>query len=630
MAKNDVLSFSNGGASLVPPGAMDRRWWLSPPKERPHAITSVVKSLASFDSRRQTQYQISTRLYGNVNLMGLSGLSMNKIASVQHSVKDRISYNVIQSCTDTITAKMAKNKPVPMFLTSGGQYKIQRKAKKLDKFVEGVFYENDAYALGTDIFRDSCILGDGFVQVYDLHGRVKYERVIASELYVDWMESFYGEPRQLHRVKNVDRAVLCDLFPNKKAAIMGANSASADLIGGYQNVADQVTVVESWHLRSGPGATDGLHTINLENNNLFEEAWEKDCFPFAKLPWSKRLYGYWGQSLAEQIQPAQLEINKILMLIQRTMHLAGTFKVWMKTGSKLPKEHINNEIGAIITGEEMPQYLIPPMVQPEYYSHLQTLKTSAFEQAGISQLSATSQKPAGLNSGKALRTYNDIETERFMTTGQAYERFFMQLAKLSVSVGKDIHARNNNFEVRAPGKRFFETIPWSDVDLRDDQYVMRIYPTSSLPNDPAGRIQTVQEYIQAGFMDPLTGQKLLDFPDLEQYESLAQAQEDWITMVLDKIVDGTDEDNGYTPPEPEMKLDLAAKLVLQYIAKGHVNGLDPEKLALLNTWNDQLVMMDQKAKLAAQAAAQPALGGPQGVPAPRPISELLTNVPGAA
>jgi hypothetical protein len=50
-------------------------------------------------------------------------------------------------------------------------------------------------------------------------------------------------------------------------------------------------------------------------------------------------------------------------------------------------------------------------------------------------LSAAAQKPAGLDSGKALREYNDIESDRFMTIGQAYERYYLQLAKLDISVG---------------------------------------------------------------------------------------------------------------------------------------------------------------------------------------------------
>src|SRR5437899_6152655 len=76
---------------------------------------------------------------------------------------------------------LAKNKPRPLFITAGGDYKIQRKAKKLTSFVEGVFFENEAYTLGVQAFRDACVLGDGIIHVYaDAKGRVRFERVLSS------------------------------------------------------------------------------------------------------------------------------------------------------------------------------------------------------------------------------------------------------------------------------------------------------------------------------------------------------------------------------------------------------------------------------------------------------------------
>src|SRR5579885_3438815 len=206
---------------------------------------------------RSTQYQISARLYGNAQLMGVNGLSYSKVQATQTAMKDRMSYNVVQSASDAVTAKIAKNKPRALFLTSGGDWKLQRKAKKLDKFVEGIFYENEAYSLGPIIFRDGCVFGDGFVHVYREHGRVKWERVLAGVLYVDWVEAFYGKPLQMHRVKNVDKAILKDLYPEKAKLIEQAKTATGDKIGTNQNVADQVTVVESWRLPSGPEAKDG-------------------------------------------------------------------------------------------------------------------------------------------------------------------------------------------------------------------------------------------------------------------------------------------------------------------------------------------------------------------------------------
>lgn len=625
----DYTKFNGDGATSSG-DVYARKWWVLPKDERAQAICGIVKQLSEYDSKRQTQYQISTRLYGNSNLMGLNGLSYSKIASVQNTLKDRVSYNVVQSCIDTITSKISKNKPKPLFLTSGGDYKMQRKAKKLDKFVDGIFYENDAYTLGTSIFRDGCVFGDGVIHVFDHYGRVCWERVIPSELYVDSVESFYGKPRQIHRVKNVDRSMLIDLFPEKKGLIQDAVSASADLLGAYQNVADQVTVVESWHLPSGPDATDGIHTINVPNGNLFEEKWTKLFFPFAHFKWSDRMYGWWGQGLAEQIQNIQLEINKLLWIIQRSMHLAGTFKVFLENGSKIVKEHLSNDIGAIVsyTGTQ-PTYVVPNIVPMELYTHLQTLKTSAFEQSGISMLSANSQKPAGLNSGKALREFNDIESDRFMSVGHAYENLYMDLAKLSIEVAKDIYQDTGKFKVRTPDKKFVETIDWKDINLKEDQYVMKVFPVSSLPSDPAGRFQQIQEYIQAGMYTVREGKRLLDFPDTENVDKLQDAQEDYLHMIFEKIVD----EGIFTAPDEFDDLPFARQLALEYMAEGKSNGLEEDRLELLRRFISQIDLIVAKAQPPAPpigaGGSAPGQGAPQAAPLPPPQSDLIPNAPGA-
>ena len=57
---------------------------------------------------------------------------------------------------------------------------------------QGIFYENDSYALGEKIFRDACVFDGGVIHVYNHYNRVKYERVVPLELLVDEVEGFYG------------------------------------------------------------------------------------------------------------------------------------------------------------------------------------------------------------------------------------------------------------------------------------------------------------------------------------------------------------------------------------------------------------------------------------------------------
>lgn len=628
----DYRSFSKDG-SEINFSKVNKQWWsCKDDDELANSIGAVLEQINSQDRQRQYQYSTSSKLYGNIDLMSLAGLSVSRVVSSNYATRDRMSYNIVQSAIDTITAKISKNKPKPLFLTSGGNYKQQRRAKKLDKFVEGVFYENDAYALGTMTFRDGAINGDGVTHVFAKDGRVKFERVMPEELKVDMAEAFYGDPRQMHRVKSVDRQILLELFPDKKGDILLANNATAALSGAAQIVADQVVVCESWHLPSGEKSKDGLHTISIPGRSiLFKEEYKKSFFPFAKFSWCPRQKGYWAQGVAEQIQNIQLELNKILWVEQRSFHLAGTFKVMIENGSKVVKEHINNEVGTLVyyTGKE-PNYVTPPVLPPGFNERKQFLIQSAFESVGVSQLSAGSKKPDGLDSGKALREYNNIETERFMTIGQAYEKYYLDLARLTVDCARDIYAETKELRVKSPNSRFIESIDWKDVQLDEEDMIMKIFPISSLPSDPSGRLQTIQEMVQAGWITPRTARRAMDYPDLEMMEELGNAKEDYLHKCFDKMID----DGEFTPPEPFDDLQMGKSLFLDYYAYAKVNGVEESKLNLLRQFNDQIDVLVQAAcPPPPPQGGLPSAGGgpsPQAAPMAPPQSDLIQNVPGAA
>jgi len=626
----EFRDFTVGGErSGVPeklPDNKERRWWMLNGQDAADSISGTLNLIRDAQSFRATQWIVSARLYGNLAPTTLAGVSFSKIAAQQPALRDRISYNLVQSVVDTVVAKVTRNRPRPFFLTSGGDYRKQREAKKLNAFLEGVFYENSTQDIGKVVFRDASVWGDGFIHVFAKGDRVCHERVMSSEIFVDDVESLYGQPRQMHRVKQVDRQVLFDLFPENADMIGGAKPSRTEE-AGRSIVADMITVRESWHLPSGPGADDGKHCITIDGAVLGEmEPWPHSFFPFARVQWSPRLYGYWGQGLAEQLQNIQLEINKLLWVIQRSMHLMGSFKVFIENGSKIVKEHLNNDVGSIInyTGTP-PMYVTPPIVAPEVYAHLQTLINKGYEQAGVSQLAASSLKPEGLNSGRAIREYNDIQTDRLSVPSKSYEQMFMDVGRLSIEVVKMIAASDKGYQVRVPGKKSLAMIEWKDIKLNDEDYVMQCFPVSSLPNDPAGRLATIQEYAQAGFLTPRQARRLLDFPDLEQVESLANAEEEYLQSVFDRIVD----DGDYTSPDPLDDLQLSKQLCLEYYAKGKFNNLREDRLELLRRYLEQINEIEQ-AMMPPAPMPLPmpgATGEPIAPPMPMPASELVPNVP---
>lgn len=602
------------------------RWWLADDKLLPDAVMSQVAAIIQADRGRIDSYNTYAKLYGTWTPTFWNGYQLSNSGRPAAPMRERLTYNIVQSCIDTLTSRIAQNKPKPMFLTEAGDSKLQRKAKKLDAFCYGLFYENKLYQMGPKSFRDGCIFGDGIIHPYQEFGKVKYERVLPYELLADYLESHYGteSTKSLFRIKNIDRTELSENWPEKAEEIAKMGNTSLFISSSARSVSDTVTVVEAWRLPVG--RQKGRHVIVAPGLILCDEEYEDDFFPFAIYGHGLgRVYGFYHQGMAEQLVPTQVEINRTLISIQRSLYLGGTYKIFVKAGSKVIKSHFDNMIGTIMeyAGDTAPQYVVPQLVQPEIYQHLKDMKTSGYELVGISQLSSAGLKPLGVDSGKALRAVDDIQVQRFQTVAQAYEQFFVDLAKITISVAKKAYLSEGKLQVKFPGKRFVETIDWKEVDMADDEFQLQIYPVSKLPNDPEGRLATVQEMMQANLIDPQAGRRLLDFPDIDSEEDLANSTLDYLHKILDQMI----EDGDYTAPEPFDDLQTARKLALGYYAKGKLNNLAEDRLELLRKFIAQIDSFQQAAQqaLQAQMMAQAAAQAPAN-PTATPTSNLIPNV----
>ena len=383
------------------------------------------------------------------------------------------------------------------------------------------------------------------------------------------------------------------------------------------------------------GRGDGRHTITIETATLLDDEWERETFPFVKLHWQPPLLGYTAQGLAEILTGTQVEINRLALAISESQRRLGVPWIYVKTGSKVAPSHLRNQIGAIInyTGDTPPKVVTHTSAPRDVVEQLDRLYNRAYEIAGISQLSATSQKPAGLNSGKALREYNDIETERFMMLGQAYEQFFLDTAKELIALAKEIDEElreegdKDGFVAAYRGKNFMERIRWQDVNLEDDQFEMQIFPVSQLPNTPAGRLDTIQEMMQAGLIDRDTGLQLLDFPDLEGAANQQLAAVELIQQIMEQFLDGGE----YISPDPHMNLELGMKMMRNALLRARIDGAPEGVQQQFRDWllDAQNILSPPQPQAPMQGVA-PQPPAPMANPEAAPTSPLLPNAPGGA
>lgn len=604
-----------------PSDGKSRRWWNLKDRELHEGVFSVVADLDAADTRRLNDNLRWARLYGNRDIAGTRPGSFTRTSTPAEPGKPaRLTYNVVRSCVDAATTKIAQSRPKPLFLTEDGDAGMQSRAKWLTKYVEGVFYEGEAYPTALRSFRDAAVFGTGVLHLFweldsRARARLRFERVLPDEILIDEEEGRYGRPSQMHRRKWVLKDRLIELFPKSENELRSARGEKSS--NARTDDTDQIEVVESWHLPSSPGAKDGKHAITISGATLFSEPWTLDFFPFAFFSWSDPMLGFWGTGLADELVGIQIEINRLCRDIASALRLAAQPRVFIEHGSQVVASHLNPGAGDRIpvvryVGRE-PKFQTAPAMNPEVYAERDRWIRLAYEVTGINQLNATGKKPAGLESGEAMRVYNDTASERFVTTSQRWEELFMDLARKVIDMSRcRYEAGDKTLSVLAERDKFVRHVKWSEVDLEADSYRMKVFPTNLLPTTPAGRLEKVTELINSKLLPPEQALSLLEFPDTEQFVSIETATLDninWtISQILDEGVPGeVDEFNN---------LELARRLGMAHVLKAKRQGVDPSRIELLRRWvdaiNDKLTPPQQETLVDPQSSLQ---DSPDGAPA---------------
>lgn len=609
------------GASLL------AEWWKAEDDRQLAAeLCGNLAYLKTNQTYRMRQLAVDVRLYSGLSVYSYAGSNVSKMDRTKTLPDDRPTFNLIQACTDTLVSRLSQNEPAPKFLTDGADYKQRHLAQELNRFILGEFYQTHTYEKAVKVLRDAIVMGCGVLKVYEGdNGKVCLDRVMETDLFVDDNDSLNGEPQQLLQMKLVDRDKLLANNPKAKGIIADTPQSYPDSAPDTgRTTADQVLVVEGWKLPSGPdkdapGYTPGRHTIATMGGIIFNEEWHKTKFPFVFLNYSDPFLGFWGQGLATQLFGTQLSINRIMYTITRAISLVGVPRVFVEQSSKVVKAHNNNEIGVMITySGTKPSYEIAPCNAPELYEERDRLIEYGFRQCGVSNMQATSQKPAGLNSGEAIRSYDDINTDRFAQLSKKYENMFVDLAYLITDTAMDIAKETGKYQTVYPNKDGTKEINLPQMGFLKDPFVIQCFTESSLPRSPAGRVEKVTEMVQAGMLTLKEGRRLMKAPDLEENERLDNSSEERIFQILDKIV----ENGEYTMPDPAIDFQLATDLTIKYLNLYLAANLEEEKADLLWKFFNQIQAMLQETQPTQPPAQAPS---PTANPLPPPTSPLVPN-----
>lgn len=597
-------------------------WWKAKDdKELAQQLCGTAAYLKTNQTYRMRQLAVDVRLYCGLSVYSYAGSNVSKMDQTKTLPDDRPTFNLIQSCTDTLVSRLSQARPAPVFLTDGADYRTRHLAQQMNQFILGEFYQTKAYEKSTKMLRDCIVMGTGVLKVYeDDTGRVAVDRVLETDLFVDANDAINGEPQQLYQLKLMDRAKLLTQNPSSKSIIAETpNSYPDNSPDSGRTSSDQVMVVEGWKLPSGPKAKDGRHTIATVNGVILDEPWEKQKFPFVFMNYSDPFLGFFGQGLATQLFGTQLTLNRILYTIAQSINLVGVPRIFQEQNSKVSSTSHNNMIGVVVKYSGVkPSYEVAPCNAPELYNERDKLIAYGYQQSGVSAMQATSDKPKGLDSGEAIRSYNQISDDRFAALARRYDNVFIDLAYLITDTAIDIAKRDGKYQTIYPNKDGTKEIDLPAMKFLNDPFVIQCFNESSLPRDPAGRAAKITEMVQSGMITLKEGRRLLGSLDNDQMDRLANASEERIFQYLDLIV----EKGKYTPPDMFMDLELATELTVQYINLYMAAKIEENKAQMLRDFFTQVRTLVDSMMPPPVPMAEPM---PQATAAPLPVSPLVPN-----
>ena len=612
---------------------VNERWWESNKRDLNANLVASYKKNRAYE-HRHASYRTFVSLYSNRDIANDTfSTAFNRTISLNTENLTHFSgvpFNIIKLMVDTVLNRVGKLKPLPQWVTDGGDYSLQEQAKRGQQYVRSVFHTEETYEKGQLAIRDALITGCGALKVYadPSSHKVCMERVYPGELTVNDQEAFHGEVRQLFQTKFISRHLAKALFPEKARSLETAGYISGHLNSdrSFKPTTDQIELVEAWHLPSVKGGTDGRHVISASDTILLDEPWNVCRFPFSFFRWSPEVRGFYGIGLAEELLGIHLDVNTSLEKVHRSIEVSALPMFITDVNAGISPKDISNLPGLILEAEDANgvKPVMPQAVPADVFQFLQSQIQRAYV---ISRLSSpfggsTGGMPSGLETGAAVRNFHSVEQEAFTTVSQAIERFYMNVAENVMSAGKLLADTDPEFKVVTESDRnTIATVPWKEVhiDPDDQAYSIRVFPVSSLSADPAGRLADVGTMMDRGMITEVEALELLDFPDTTKTTNLRTAGKRLIEKILERMLD----EGKYMAPEPFMDLELALPMAQSALLDAMTRDVPENRLELLRRFALQVSNLRKRAQeeqMAMQAglqqnpAAPPPIGG-AGVPA---------------
>ena len=486
-------------------------------------ITSAVSSLKAFCSNRRSKYYRNYRRYNYTPFADIENIRDPSVvgyyeqpAEVEEDTTQTPQINIIKSCIDTLTSKIAQSKVRPFFNTQNGTFKDIQTVKQAQAFFDLYYDLQNVNKKVSEAFRDSCIFEKGCIYIDEVTKEIS--KALPWQVFVRPAEVTYGKITRVYYERKDYPTTLLDESKVKKAKVENNDYCN---YGIYYDTFN--------HIKAEL----------IDDRVVNVETYTPSKVPFIFLHYCSPIIGDTSQSVVDMLNSIQLEIDNLMMKIKDASQLNPALTFCVPKGSSVKTSQLNNRVGQILEYNATPNMTgspvtvaTPAFIDGQYMQLVEELKQSAYELVGISQLSAMSTKPTGLNSGVALSTMENIESDRFETQLNQVIRAYVDIAKTCIEVfpEEDTILPEDNQRL---------SIKWKDIVEESNKMVVQFSAADSLSKDPSTKLQQLQMLAQTGIIPQTRIAQFMELPDIQSGYSLSNNA---INAVLTCINDCVEKD----------------------------------------------------------------------------------------
>lgn len=591
------------------------------------ALRSFLKNFAQTQSSRRSLSEKYAQCTEGMQLTSLGpfGYVYDCETPKFHDEEIPIIRNVAHELVDTLTSKIgAIDPPLPVNLTSKGNWKARRQAADLQELVRAEYAsQKGLFPNLHDLWIAALRLAAGAtgaaaVHYYNDLGKVGAR--IHDTLDMAWTPDL--RVQACVTWMPVEDAI--ELYPDAKEQIEACAGEpppewQAPTVAG-RVITDFVCIYEGW--RGASGGKPGQYVVCVKDGPaLLVKEYPHERPPFVWLACIPHLYGPIGHCMVHHVYESMRRDNLVLSRVDRAINKTNESTTYIDAGSLVnPGALSATEDHKVVelTGStaRIPETRSAPGFAPEHLDVADRHYNDAHQVSGLSQATTAATRQPGIDSAIGQRYVAALVNERFASLQRRLtQAVAVDSAEVITQILCEIYEDDPKMMRYAPGEDSLREISGAVAldGIESLKHVWRPHAVSGNKGNPADRMQTAFEMRQLGVLsDARFAAMQSNGFDLPEELDDTDIQRQWAEKQFYRYSYASDEEvdkpGFYVPPFEHYDMGKMILLAIDAYAEASLEELEPERL-------DYFLMFISDCEALAPAPAPAPSPAPQQPPA---------------